>query len=396
MRKTIVCGGGIAGLSTAIALAAKGWSVDVYESSSAVREIGAGIFIKANSLRVLEHFGLCDRIRRHGVVLEEARTLSKDGEILQRRTLPGHNPVWNVQRQHLIQALLGRAEELGVRVHTSSRVECVGSDGTVSAGGRQLSADLVVACDGVNSIARRALGLDRPVRGSASGAIRLLVPRTSFEAEDVVREFWSSRLRIGVCPCTPADVFVYFIAPLADPRGTRVPIDRDYWAEHFPRLESEGLFARAETAGGTHHPYPVVSVRSWAKGRVALAGDAAHALPPTLGQGAGLALTNTLLLAEYASAGESIPAALAAWEHEWRWISDRTQRWARRYDWITSEWPRSAYVLRDALIRVIGRSPKFNSYMRIADRVDAPGRIVLPPQASSFVRTREPAELLRS
>jgi 2-polyprenyl-6-methoxyphenol hydroxylase-like FAD-dependent oxidoreductase len=388
MRTAIVCGGGIGGLSAAIALAMKGWSVDVYESGGAIREIGAGIFIKGNSLRVLEHFGLRDKIRREGVALREARTLSKDGQLLQRRPLHEQAPVWNVQRQHLIQALLGRATELGTRVHTGSPIDSVSPDGTVSSRGRNMHAELVVAADGVNSVARRVLGLDRPVRGSSSGAVRLLVPRSAFEADDVVREFWSGRLRIGVCPCTATDVFVYFIAPLRDLRGTRLPIDREYWATHFPKLESENLFRRAEQAAGAHHPYPLVSVRSWTKGQVAVVGDAAHALPPTLGQGAGLALTNTLLLAEYVSASRSIPAALAAWEREWRWISDRTQKWARRYDWITSEWPRGAYLFRDVLIWAIGKSPRFNSYMRIADRVDAPSRKVLPPPFAKRLQAR--------
>jgi 2-polyprenyl-6-methoxyphenol hydroxylase-like FAD-dependent oxidoreductase len=114
---------------------------------------------------------------------------------------------------------------------------------------------------------------------------------------------------------------------------------------------------------------------------VALAGDAAHALPPTLGQGAGLSLTNTLLLSRYVSSSDDLADALAAWERDWRWVSDRTQTWARRYDWITSEWPRSVYPLRDAVIWGLGKSRRFNSYMRIADRIDAPGETVLgvPP-----------------
>src|SRR5712671_2723885 len=163
MRTVIICGSGVAGLSAAIAFAANGWRVDVYERDSVVREIGAGIFIKANGLRVLERFGLLDRIRRDCVVLQEAHTLDKDGKLLQRRKLPGINPVWNIQRQLLIRALLERAMELGARVHTSCAVEQVDSEGTISIGGQSITADLVIAADGVNSAARRQLGLNRPV-----------------------------------------------------------------------------------------------------------------------------------------------------------------------------------------------------------------------------------------
>jgi 2-polyprenyl-6-methoxyphenol hydroxylase-like FAD-dependent oxidoreductase len=381
MRKAIVCGSGVAGLSATIALAMQGWSVDVYERSTAVREIGAGIFIKWNALRVLQHFGLIDRIRSNCVVLREAHTLDKDGEVLQRRVLRESNPVWNIQRQNLIRALLDRATALGARVYTDAPVESVGPDGTVNIRGQQHKAELVIAADGVNSVARRVLGLDRPVRAPRSGAIRLTVPRTGHESADIVREFWSGRLRVGVSPCTAAEAFSYLIAPLSDERGSRTPVDADYWADHFPKLRLEQLFERARLVGGIHHPYPLVSTRSWSSGCVALVGDAAHALPPPLGQGAGLSLTNSLLLANYVSTGSDIAQALRTWERDWRWISDRTQTWARRYDWITSEWPPSIYALRDATIWGLGKLPGFNSYMRVADRVDAPHRRVLQADA---------------
>lgn len=360
----------------------------MYERDSAVREIGAGIFIKGNGLRVLENFGLLDRIRSDCVVLREARTLDKDGKILQRRELHERNQVWNIQRQFLIHALLERATELGARVHTDSKVDAVDPDGTVTSRAQKRRADLVVAADGVNSPARHALGLDRPVREPRSGAIRLLVPRTAYEVDDVVRESWSGRLRVGVSPCSRTQAFSYFIAPLHDDRGSKIPLDADYWSAHFPKLASEGLFERARAAGGVHHRYPFVRTSSWVKGRAALVGDAAHALPPTLGQGVGLSLTNALLLSQHVSSGGNLLDALHAWESEWRWISDRTQTWARRYDWITSEWPPSIYPLRDAIIRGIGKSPRFNSYMRIADRVDAPNRAVLPPIAISSADKR--------
>jgi 2-polyprenyl-6-methoxyphenol hydroxylase-like FAD-dependent oxidoreductase len=378
MRTAIVCGGGVAGLSAAIGLARNNWAVDVYERSESIREIGAGIFVKGNALRVLESFGVLDRIRLGGVILREARTLDKSGQLVQRRLLWDVNSIWNVKRELLIQALFDRATELGARVHTGAMVEGIDPAGIVRIQGRQSRADLVIAADGVNSIARRSLDLDRPIRASISGAIRLLVPRSAAEGDDLVREFWSGQLRVGVCPCSKTEAFAYLIAPLTDAAGTRIPVDADYWAERFPKLALEGLFERARTAIAVHHPYPLVATRSWSNGLVALVGDAAHALPPTLGQGAGLALMNTLLLSEYVSATSDVAVGLAAWERDWRWVSDRTQAWSRRYDWITSEWPPRAYPLRKAVIWAIGKSRHFNSYMRVADRVDAAGQKVMP------------------
>jgi hypothetical protein len=82
MREAITCGSGVAGLSAAIALAKNGWSVEVHERDGAVREIGAGIFVKANALRVIASFELLDRIRRDCVILREVRTLDKAGKDL--------------------------------------------------------------------------------------------------------------------------------------------------------------------------------------------------------------------------------------------------------------------------------------------------------------------------
>lgn len=386
MRQAIVVGAGVAGLSAAIGLARNGWSVDVYERSRAVREIGAGIFVKGNALRVLESFEVLDRLYSDAIVLREAHTLDKNGVVLQRRILGKENAVWNIKRELLIRALFDRAIELGARVYTDSNVDAICFDGTIRLHGKTLQADVVLAADGVNSIARRTLGLDRPVRASRSGAIRLLVPRAASTADNIVREFWSGPLRIGVCPCTSTEVFSYFIAPLTDVRGARLPIDTSYWGQRFPKLASEGLFEHGHNVGAVHHPYPLVCAQSWVKGRVALVGDAAHALPPTLGQGAGLSLMNVLLLSEYVSTGPSITDALVAWQREWRWVSDRTQTWSRRYDWITSEWPPSAYPLRNAIIWAIGKSRRFNGYMRIADRIDAPGRRILPAASTAAKR----------
>jgi 2-polyprenyl-6-methoxyphenol hydroxylase-like FAD-dependent oxidoreductase len=378
MRTAIVCGGGVAGLSAAISLARTGWSVDVYERGSAIREIGAGIFIKGNGLRVLESYGLLPRIRQDCVILREAQILDKNGGLLQKRVLKEVNAVWNVKRELLIRALFDRAVELGARVHVDCPVDDISEDGSIAVRTEQMRADVVVAADGVSSLARQKLGLNRRVTLPRSGAIRLLVPRTKAESGDMTREFWSGRLRVGVAPCTPTEVYSYLAAPLDDTQGAHAPIDAQYWAANFPYLASEGFFDRADVAGGVHHPYPLVGPERWSKGRIALVGDSVHALPPTLGQGAGLSLMNTLLLGEYLSKASDISTALAQWEEDWRWVSNRTQFCARRYDWITSEWPPSVYWLRDTVISAIGKSRRLNDYMRVADRVDAPHQQLLP------------------
>jgi 2-polyprenyl-6-methoxyphenol hydroxylase-like FAD-dependent oxidoreductase len=372
MKRAIVSGGGIAGLSAAIALAKTGWKVDVFERSDAIREIGSGIYIKGNGLKVLRAYDLLGDLADGYVILREARIFDGYGALLQYRSLEGAQNVWNIRRQSLMRALAQRAKQHGASIHTGMQVTDISPNGTLNVNGTRERADLVVAADGVNSIARKSLGLDMPARAPRSGAVRLLIPRTDYEKEDCTREFWSGQLRIGVAPCTETEVYSYLSAPLDDERGVKTPLDEKYWTGHFPALASQGFFARAAKAAAVHHPYAYVRTRSWVAGKVALVGDAVHGLPPTLGQGAGLSLMNTFLLAATLAKHDDVSSALSSWEHHWRWVSDRTQLWSKRYDRITSEWPPALYGARDAIIWAMGRSQRFNRYMRVADRVDAP------------------------
>ncbi|MFA7681277.1 MAG: FAD-dependent monooxygenase, partial [Pigmentiphaga sp.] len=92
-RKAEVSGGGIGGLAVATMLAHEGWQVRVHEQDSEIREIGAGIYVKNNSLEVLEHLGVIDRIRHRGTVLEKAQIRFADGSVRQERRLAGASRV---------------------------------------------------------------------------------------------------------------------------------------------------------------------------------------------------------------------------------------------------------------------------------------------------------------
>jgi 2-polyprenyl-6-methoxyphenol hydroxylase-like FAD-dependent oxidoreductase len=114
--------------------------------------------------------------------------------------------------------------------------------------------------------------------------------------------------------------------------------------------------------------YSWVQAHAWSKGKVALLGDAAHALPPTLGQGSNLAMSNARSLVTFLKKIGDVPAALVAWERAVRPTTEATQAWARHYDRLTKYWPNSMSGARARIIWAFGASPQLSARMRRADR----------------------------
>lgn len=370
-RKAEIAGGGIAGLSLGALLARRGWHVRVHEQGDQVREIGAGIYIKNNSLEVLEHLGVFGRIEAHGTRLETAQIRFADGSVRQQRALSGTSRVYTFARQSLIEGLRDNALDAGVEIVTSSRVTGVqdcggGRRALATEDGRVHEADLVVAADGVHSAVRRALDIGAGFSELPTIIDRFLVETRAFTPHARTEEHWSGNRRIGVTPAGPLHTYVYMVAPARDRRAAAIPLDVPDWTRRFPRLES--LLAHLGRSPSTQYPYGVVVCPRWSVGNVAVLGDAAHGLPPTLGQGAGLTLMNALALAAFVGQASDIATALQAWEARVRFISDRTQAWACRYDAFTRRWPTVLDFARPVVAWSFGRFKFLNDRMRIADR----------------------------
>src|SRR5262249_29794572 len=123
MRGSVeIVGGGIGGLFAGYVLAKQGWRVRVNERSPSIREIGAGIFLKNNSVTILEHLGIADRVLKNAVWLRRAEIRDHEGKILQRRELVGGARVFNLPRTNLVLGLAEVARDAGVEIRTNSTV----------------------------------------------------------------------------------------------------------------------------------------------------------------------------------------------------------------------------------------------------------------------------------
>jgi 2-polyprenyl-6-methoxyphenol hydroxylase-like FAD-dependent oxidoreductase len=370
-RHAEIAGGGIGGLGLAMMLAADGWSVCVHERSPAIREVGAGLYIKNNSLRVLEQYGVMEALEPHGTWLKFRRIRDARGHLMEEHPTVAHRRCLVAPRQALVDALASRARALGVEVVTGSHVTGIEAGGTapgalIEKAGARHEADLVVCADGVRSALRHALGIPSGFRELNTLIDRFLVDTRSFTPEDVTTEHWSGRRRIGITPSGADRTYVYVVMPRNDAAGAALPLDVEDWTRSHPMLrDALTILSRAEA---TQYPYGLVHCARWSEGRAAVIGDAAHGLPPTLGQGAGLTLMNSYALTRTVSGRDDIPEALREWERTVRFISDATQRWAVRYDWFTRQWPSVLAPVRPLIVGAFGRSKYLTEKLRIADR----------------------------
>ena len=347
-------------------LAKRGWTVRVHERSPEMREIGTGIQLKNNAIEVLEEIGIFDRLAPLGIQLERARIRDPQGRVMQERTLTGKSRVHVFLRQSLIEVLRDAALEAGADICTSSMAVAADPVGElVLENGRRMRADLVVAADGAQSKLRASLDIGGSYRWLPTVVSRYLVPSREVTPDRTTTEHWSGRRRMGVMPCGDDLSFLFHVSPEWDRAASALPIDVEYWSKSFPRLRREIEFL--SQAKAIRHNFVIVRCPRWHKGRVAIIGDAAHGLPPTLGQGAGLTFMNGYALAIALDRNRPVDESLPAWETSVRFVSDRTQRWALRYDFLSRQWPETLGLVREAIIWAF-RLPALNNRMRIADR----------------------------
>lgn len=326
-----IAGAGFAGLTAAIALRRRGWTVRVHETNAKLRAFGAGIFIWDNGLRVLQAIEAYDGVATGAFAAPRYRTF-RDGQCVSWAEVnaPGHYRLLTMTRQHLYGAILAAARRAGVEMLTSSTAIGASAGGVLHlAGGRSLAADLVIGADGVRSAVRDSLGLGDKRRKYLDGIVRVLVPRgrlTGGQWDEVI-DFWASTprtLRVLYAPCEGNQLYLAMMSPVADPAASAIPVNADVWASCFPNLRPA---FDAIGANGRYDVYETTSLHRWSSGHVAIVGDAAHAMTPQLAQGAGCAMMNALGLAVAVADAPrgAIAKALEAWEARERPLTDHTQ-----------------------------------------------------------------------
>lgn len=322
VSKVLIVGGGIGGLCAAIALRRKGLEVDLVELKSEWTVYGVGIIQQSNVVREMARLGLLDDYLEAAYAFEDVGIYDSNGNPLaripgQRLAGPEYPANVGISRLALHKVLSESAIALGSVVRLGLSVEQLDQDAdgvdVVFTDGRRERYDLVVGADGLYSKVRGLLFGDRyQPRFTGQAVWRYNFARAP--QIDHLASFQGADGNAGLCPL--ADDLMYMFLTSYEPGNPWM--DANTLAEQmrarlagFGGLIGELREQIQDSAQVVYKPMEVLFVdEPWYRGRVLLIGDAAHATTPHLGQGAGMAIEDAVVLGEELTSGVSLEQQL--------------------------------------------------------------------------------------
>jgi salicylate hydroxylase len=332
-RPIIIIGGGIGGLTLALALLQDGHCVRVYEQAGELKEVGAGISLAPNCSKVFQQLGVAEIIARQSSVPELGELKNgTTGELLS--TIPFVNlksrfgyPYYQIHRADAHKILLDAVHrkdsdciqlnhvftnysqtEKGVTVNFTNQPSTIGA--------------CVIGCDGIRSAVREQITGKQPARFTGFVAWRAIVPATQLPASYLVEK---SNVRVH-----HQRQFVYYPIKSGTELNVSVFAEQDWkiesWTEKADKNELKALFQNfqqdvVEIIDAINSEscfkwalFDRDPINCWQDGRVVLLGDAAHPMLPFLGQGAAMAIEDAWFLAQALISFDEIETAFTGYQ----------------------------------------------------------------------------------
>ena len=322
--KILVIGGGIGGLTSAIALGREGYRIDVIERDPTWSVYGVGIIQQGNVIRAMKELGILDDYVEAGFGFDHVDVFIPTGQQVAHIPTPklveGYPSNVGIGRRALHKVLGDRARasgadiRLGVTatalVDDGEGVDVTFSDGTVD------RYDLVIGADGLYSTTREQIFPDAPRPVFTGQSVwRYNLDRTP-EVTGLCA--YEGPLGIGLVPLSDSLMYIFVTTP--EPGNPRYPRDTLAGAlrAKLDRAISPSITAlKAQITVDEDVVYKPLEwlflEDAWHKGRVVLLGDAVHATTPHLGQGAGMAIEDSIVLADELARADTIEAAFQAY-----------------------------------------------------------------------------------
>jgi 2-polyprenyl-6-methoxyphenol hydroxylase-like FAD-dependent oxidoreductase len=370
-RTAVVVGAGIGGLAVAGALARSGWRVTLFERDERVRPGRTALVLWPNGIRALRALGLGAGLDAIGTPLTASGIRRPDGQwLVQPRPVSPHRGPVVVHGEDLHDALIaGLGERVDIRTGIAVRAlsSGVGDRPAVDDGRELVDADLVVAADGADSAIRALVAPESTVVSSGCTAWRAVIPWYRAPRLPSERPVGGETLGAGYrfVAASLGERGVYWVATAAgaarpEPPATQLGLLRRWYADwHAPigdllaATEPEDLVQQEVRE---LRPLPRCYARAGGTGGTVLLGDAAHAMPHHLGQGACLAFEDAATLAatvRAAAPGRALTAAIERYDRSRRPRVATVVRQTRRMSAVLQTRGRLALRARDAALGAI-------------------------------------------
>jgi 2-polyprenyl-6-methoxyphenol hydroxylase-like FAD-dependent oxidoreductase len=302
----LIIGAGIGGLSTALALQQAGFTVRVFERTKQVREVGAGLTLWPNAVRVLLDLGQTDLVQRlalpettrSGFYTAHGKPLALFPPQATEKHLGGATVVTHRAE---FQAALRDQVQPGTICLDKQFVSFEQDETGVTAcfaDGERVHGSLLIGADGIHSRVRQQLFPQSQPRYAGYTAWRGIATGVH---SPIMGELWGRGMRFGIVPLTQGRVY-WFATRNTPENAAENPQGRQKeLLELFQGWHPSTISLIEATEASTilrNDIYDLQPLSTWSKGRVTLLGDAAHATTPNMGQGACQALEDAWVLAE--------------------------------------------------------------------------------------------------
>jgi 2-polyprenyl-6-methoxyphenol hydroxylase-like FAD-dependent oxidoreductase len=324
VSSALVIGGGITGSVLALALAKRGVSVDLAELSSVWRGVGHGITVQGNALAALAKVGVLDEVLSRGVPFNQLRMRQADGTLIAEVPTPRTGgpelpATLGALRSDLQDVLCERVYAAGVTVRLGLTVRGLAQDAHRAyaefSDGSTGRYDLVVGADGIRSTVRAMLGITTTPQPTGMSIWRVVADRPA-EMDCAEVYYGGPRYKAGYAPISADKCYAYIL----DTDGALRDFgDRPAWELMYERSAGYGgTWGKIRETIGPESNVSHTRIEwllvpdPWFRGRIIVIGDAAHACPPLIAQGAAMCAEDAVVLAELVTGDHPLETALPA------------------------------------------------------------------------------------
>ena len=323
MKITII-GGGIAGLTTALALRKLGFEYELFERAKQLNEVGAGIWMQPNALKVLDWLGLGDLVRESGTLLNQVDITNAqlipfkktNQEVVQDEK---GNKIVAIHRATLQKILFEAIPKENINLgYEFKSLEQKEHQLNISFGESAVLSDLVIGADGINSKVRESIFSNTSKRFSGQTCWRGISDiRLPYEFQNTGIESWGKKIRFGFSQVTENQVY-WFAVSNASQNGTdNVNTLQTELKNRFSNFNPLVLNIIENTKAEKiirNDISDLNRLEQWHKDKIVLVGDAAHATTPNMGQGAGQGMEDAYYLANILAKHNQLDQALNLFE----------------------------------------------------------------------------------